>query len=366
MEKVQDHIYALILCGGSGTRLWPYSREKSPKQFLRLFGGKSLFELSLERAKSITSPDKIIIVTTATHAVYVHKHATGVLPENIIVEPFRRETAMAIGIGTTYAKALDPQSVVVNLASDHLISPVSVFSSQIKRAAQLAFENNFMVTIGIRPTFPNTGMGHIKAVKPWSSDKKVLRGEKFVEKPEYKLAEKYTQSGHYFWNTNLFVFKSKLYLDLLKKYSPKTYTFLPKIALAIGTEQEKPLIKHAYQMAPSVAVDYAVAEKLRKFICLPAEFNWTDVGDWKVAWDNLPKDDLGNSILGNKGKGKYIGLNSQNNLLILDKKLIATTGVSDMIIIDTPEALLICPKKDSQSVKQIVKMLEEQKLNKYL
>lgn len=360
MEKIQDHIYALILCGGGGTRLWPYSREHSPKQFLKLFGGKSLFQLSLERAQKITSPSRIFIVTTSAYASYVRNVAKPIPSENIIIEPMRRDTAMATALGVSYIFQRDPQSIVVNLASDHLISPMSTFTSQILEAAHIAFTSGKFVDIGIKPTFPNTGLGHIKI------GKKKNVGEKFVEKPDLELAKKYTSSGNYLWNTNIFIFTSKLMLNLLKKHAPKIYTFLPKILANIGTTQEKHIIHMAYQLSPSISIDYAIAEKLKNFVCLTAKFNWTDIGDWKAVWQNLPQDKLGNSILGTRGQAKYIGEDSQNNLLMLNKRLVATIGLHDMVIIDTSDALLICPKDMSQSVKQIVQMLKSQGLTKYI
>jgi len=242
-----------------------------------------------------------------------------------------------------------------------------VFTSQIKQAAEVAFNNEYLVTVGIKPRFAHSGMGHIRAHKPWSKDSDdFLLGEKFVEKPEPKLAQKYTDSGQYYWNANLYVFKAKLYLDLLKKHSPKTCSMYPKILESIGTENEKEAIQLAFQMAPSISIDYAVSEKLHKFVCLPSKFHWTDVGDWKEVYNNLTKDPAGNVIEGPKGRGEYIGINSKNNLLFLDKKVIATVGLQDMLIIDTPDALLICPKDEAQGVKQVVQALKDNNLTEYL
>lgn len=243
------------------------------------------------------------------------------------------------------------------MASDHLISPVSAFVKDMRLAAQAAFAGKF-VTVGIHPTFPHTGMGHIKV--------KGNIGLKFVEKPPLPLAKKYTASGNYLWNANLYVWKAEFYLSLLKKHAPKTYVFLPKIENSIGTDTEKEVIQLAFQMAPSISVDYAVSEKLTNFVCLRGNFTWSDVGDWGVVWQNLPKDAAGNAVIGSHGRGELISLNSRNNLFVLDKQLISLVGLSDMVVIDTPDAILICPKNDAQSVKQLHGMLKEQKLLKYL
>jgi len=368
MEEVQKHLYCLIIAGGGGTRMWPQSREESPKQFARLFEGKSLFELTLERALKIVPPSRIIISTAAKYVNEVKKVTKKSVPhENIIGEPMRRDTALAMGVGATYALSQDPEAVIVNMASDHLIHPLSIFCTQINQAARIAFQRSLFVTIGIPPRFPHPGMGHIKARHQYEGlPEGVLQGEKFVEKPPMPLAEKYTVSGHYYWNTNLFVFRAKLFLDLLKKHSPKVHAMLPKLLESIGTDEENEILQRTFQMSPGIAVDYAVAEKLRKFVFIPAKFHWTDVGDWKEVWNNLPKDKQGNVIEGPHGRGEYIGINSENNLLFLDKKIVATVGLKDMLIIDTPDALLVCPKDEAQGVKQVVAALKELELTKYL
>jgi mannose-1-phosphate guanylyltransferase len=259
MADIQKHLYVLILCGGGGTRLWPQSRENNPKQFAKLFGGKSLFSLTVERARKITSDDHIFVVTVGKYLSNVKTDAPFIPHENIIAEPMRRDTAMAHGIGALYIYKNDPEAVIINLASDHLISPVDVFIKQMKIAAHAAFNYDYLVTVGIKPRFPHSGLGHIKAYKPWNkNEKELLVGEKFIEKPEYELAKKYTESGKYYWNANLYVFRAKLYLDLLKKHAPKTYTMYPGLLAAIGGDKEKEMIQLAYQMAPSISVDYAV------------------------------------------------------------------------------------------------------------
>jgi mannose-1-phosphate guanylyltransferase len=320
----------------------------------------------LERALKLAQPSHIFIDTTANYVSLIRKIARSLPSENIIGDPIRRDTAMAHGVGALFIYQKDPQAVIVNLASDHLISPLSTFISQVRIAAKFAYENNYIITIGIKPKYAHTGMGHIKASQPWLDMEGVLIGTKFVEKPPLEMAQKYTDSGEYFWNANLYIYKAKLFLDLLKKYSPKTTTLYSKLLEARGTSLEKQVMQTAYQMAPTISIDYAVSEHLSKFACLPSRFNWTDVGDWNEVWKNLPKDSQGNVIEGPKGKGEYIGINSKNNLLFLDKKIVATVGIQDMLIIDTPNALLICPKEEAQGVKQVVQALKDQDLTQYL
>ncbi len=366
MGEVQKHLYVLILAGGGGTRLWPMSRNDKPKQFAKLFSGKSLFEITLERAQKLTTKSKIFVSTSSKYISQIKKLAPMIPHENIISEPMRRDTAMAHGLGALYIYNRDPEAVIANFASDHLISPMSTFVSTLNKAADAAFIYDYVVTVGLKPRYAHTGLGHIKAHKQLEEKAGLLVGEKFVEKPDLSTAKKYTDSRQYYWNADICVYKARLFLDLLKKHSPKTCAMYPKIVKAMQEGDEKSAISLAFQMAPSISIDYAIWEKLTKFICVPASFNWTDVGDWQEVWKNLPHDKLGNVIAGPNGNGQYIGEDSSNNLIFLDKPLIATVGIKDMVIVETEDALLICPKDDSQSVKKIVEMLKIQKLDQYL
>lgn len=288
----------------------------------------------------------------------VRKHLQGIPSENVIAEPMRRDTALAQGLAALIISQKDPQAIIVNLASDHLISPVSVFACDMQRAVKIARESDSIVTVGIKPTFAHTGMGYIKT--------KAGKGIKFIEKPDLPTAKKFLAAGNYYWNANLYVWKAQTLLKLLKKYAPKTYIQFPSILKSLGTDSEREVIHRAFQMAPTISIDYAVSEKLRSFGFVSGRFKWTDIGDWNVVWQNLPKDKLGNSILAPKGKGDFIGLNSQNNLLVLDKQLITLVGLKDMLVVDTPDAILICPKDDAQAVKKIVETLKDQGLTNYL
>lgn len=367
MGQIQDHIYVLILAGGGGTRLWPLSREASPKQFVKLFKGKSLFQLTLERAKKLTTNDKIFLSTTTKYHQQVKKESRGIPGENIILEPIRRDTALAQGLAALYIYKKDPQAVIINLASDHLISPSDIFVRDLKLAAKVALETKLIVTMGINPEYPHIGLGHIKAYKKVKGfSPRVLKGEKFIEKPPMKLAKLYTKSGKYYWNANHYVWLAKTLIDELRTHSPKTSNMFPKILDAIGTDKEKQVIQLAFQMAPTISIDYALSEKLKSFICIPAEYSWTDVGYWDVVWNNLSKDSVGNVIEGPQGIGNYIGINSKNNLLFLDKKLVTTVGMENMLVVDTPDALLICPMDHAQGVKQVVQALKDNNLTEYL
>lgn len=365
MDSASKHTYVLILAGGGGTRLWPISRDETPKQFIDIFGGKSLFRITFERALKITTPDKIFVNTSSKYLSIIKKEAKELAPDQIIGEPLRRDTAMGFAMGALFIRHRDPDAVIANFYSDHLITPESHFVKNVKYAAKIAYEENEFVTIGVKPNFPHTGLGHIKASKKHPKYLDALVGTKFVEKPPLPLAKKYTDSGEYYWNTGYYVWKADTILKLLQIHSPKTVALFNKMESSIGTTSEREELQRVYQMAPSISIDYAVSNKLKKFVCIAGDFNWTDVGDWKEVWNNLPQDGLGNVIQGTE-KSHYIGIDSENNLLVLNKKLIATVGLHNMIIIDTPDALLICPKDSAQAVKKTVEMLKEKKLTEYL
>lgn len=334
------------------------SRESSPKQFLKLFNGRSLFDLTLERAKKLTDPSRIFVSTAAKQLQFVKKAGLSIPAENIISEPMRRDTALAMGFGAAVIYSRDPQAVIINLASDHLITPASAFVSDVKKAIKIASETGLLTTVGIKPRFPHTGLGHIKVVKGV--------GVKFVEKPDLETAKKFIDSGTYLWNANIYVWKAAIVLNLLKIHAPKTYVNLPKVIESIGTDRERSAIQLAFQMAPTISIDYAVSEKLTKFGVVEASFSWTDVGDWGEVHNNLEKDKLGNVIYGQKKKSEFIGINVKNSLFMLNKKLITAIGVENLMVVDTPDAILICRADDDQAVKQLVQILKEKNLTEYL
>lgn len=364
-KNLQEHLYVLILAGGGGTRLWPLSRENSPKQFLKLFDNKSLFELTLERAKKLASPNHIFISTSAKYVSLIRKEAKEIPAENIIAEPMRRDTALAMGLGAAYIYNQDHQAVIINCPSDHLIKPEGIYISEIKKAAAIAYERQKYIVVGKKPQYAHPGLGHIKIRGEKRPDGSFL-GEKFIEKPTLDKAKEYTQSKNYFWNVGQYIWPAKLLLDLLKEYAPKTYSQLPKVLASLGTGNEREALQHSFQMAPTISIDYAVSEKLKNFVLFPVSFSWSDIGDWSEIKDHLPHDQLGNVIYGNKNNAQYIGVNSKNNLLVLDKQLVACVGIENLLIIDTPESILICNINDDQAVKQVVKTLKEQGLTKYL
>ncbi|BDY13409.1 mannose-1-phosphate guanylyltransferase/mannose-6-phosphate isomerase [Hydrogenimonas cancrithermarum] len=355
----------IILCGGSGTRLWPISRTLMPKQFVKLFNDKSLFQLTVER--NAKACDHQFIVSNAEqyflaldqleepgiHSTFNIQHST------FLLEPVGRNTAPAIALACLN---IDAEEIVLVTPSDHLIKNETAYLEAVS-TAKLAAEEGNLVTFGIEPTYPETGFGYIEA-KSRDSEKlevgsgkfSVLDVRKFHEKPNAETAQKYLDAGNYYWNSGMFCFKAGLFLDELKKYAPEIYEACLE---AYENEQEitqgQLRIRHEDMMAiPDESIDYAVMEKSDKVKVIPCDIGWSDLGSFDALYDELEKDENGNTLNDN-----HISLDSKNNLVIADDRTIATIDVEGLMIVDTGDALLVSKKGSSQKVKEVVKHLKE-------
>ncbi len=367
----KDHLYALILAGGGGTRLWPKSTNKNPKQFLKIFEGKTLMQITYERFSKILPKERIFCVTVSNeYKAEILREIPGFISQNILVEPARRETGPAHGLGAIYIYRKDPDAVIITESADRLVKPVSSYLKILKVAARVAYERRAMVAIGVEPRYAHVGYGHIKKGRKLDVMKNVniYSLSKFVEKPPLALARKYTESGEYFWNAGQFVWRADVLLNSLSKYAPDVKSSLDKIASKLGTKEEGRVLKEVYEKEmPKISIDYAVAEKDKNFLLVIADFFWTDIGDWKEVWENLKKDDLGNVIIDGKAPGgEVVNLDTSDALIHTDGRLIALVDVDNIVVVDTKDALLICSKSRAQNVKQIVNRLKELKKIKYL
>lgn len=362
-ESYKDHLYALIVCGGAGTRLWPRSRQKTPKQFLeKFYGEETLFDQTFERAKLLTEEKKIFfVVTSSQHADYILSSHKDVLPENVIVEPVGRNTAMAVGIGAAFIKKTDPNGVIMNFWSDAVVKENELFVQSLDIAAETAYTGNWLVVVGLRPTFPHTGLGYIETAGEFKEAAGgVLKVNSFKEKPDLATAEQFIAKGNFFWNTGIYVWSVKAVFGAFLKHSPGIYSLLERITNGIDTAQEKEIVLKAYEEAESISIDVAVSEKADNLLLVPAAFTWSDIGDWKVTYDLKQKDGNGNVIETFGGDGWHLGVDTKNCLIETKDRLIATVGVSDLVIIETDDAILVCAKEKAQDVKKIVAGLKEQ------
>jgi mannose-1-phosphate guanylyltransferase len=367
-DSYKDHLYALILAGGGGTRLWPRSRNKTPKQFLKLFKNTTLTQITAKRFTKILPWNKIYCVTVSDeYKKEILREVPHFLSENILVEPARRDTGPAHGLGAAYLYNLDPEAVIITEAADRLVKPVSRYLSVLKAAAKTAYDNHLMVTVGVEPRYPHVGYGHIKKGKKWGTvgrDIKFYKLDKFVEKPPLNLAKRYTSSGNYFWNAGQFVWRADDLLAALQKHAPKIEKHLKNIMDTWKTKtkkDDKKVIDREYKSMSKISIDYAVAEKAKNFLVVAADFFWTDIGDWKEVWENLSKDELGNVIIdGDEKGGSVYNIDTSDALIHTNGRPIAVIDVDNVVVVDTKDALLVCSKSKAQNVKKIVNKLKQE------
>ncbi len=352
---------ALILAGGQGTRFWPLSRELYPKQLLKLGDGKeTLLQQTVTRLSPVVKPKDISVITNDRLKVDVKSQlgeVAGGQPE-IILEPVPRNTAPAVGLGAVYMEHAHPGSVMAVLPSDHLIKEKDKFHSALKKADKLAKEG-YLVVFGIKPDRPETGYGYIKTGKPLAGG--AFKVEQFVEKPDIKTAEEYAQSSRYLWNSGMFVWKAESILDEIKLHMPPLYKSLKKIWGAIGTEKEQAVLAGEFGKITPLSIDYGVMERSKKTVVVPVDFTWSDLGSWRAIEEIFPKDMDGNVIIGNA-----VNIGCRDTTFYAEERLIAGIGLEGVVVVDTPDATLVCRKEEAQKVKDVVTLLKERGSEEYI
>lgn len=309
--------------------------------------------------------EKIFVVTTTKpYGDEIKKLLPKVPAENILVEPERKDSAAAHALGATYILSKDKDAVIVNAASDHFVSPQLNYEKTMFAAARYVFEKRCLMAVGIKPTYPHTGMGHLKKGEKIdeSEGRFIFKLEKFVEKPPLELAKKYTESGEYFWNANHYVWRADTFLLEVEKHAKTLSLGIKKIGEHLAKPDEKEIVASEYAKFEKISVDYAISEKSNNFCMILADYSWTDIGDWNEVWKNLPKDSGGNVFInGDEPGGEVINIDTTDALIHTDGRLIAAVDVDNLIIIDTKKALLVTSKSHAQSVKKIVERLKEEK-----
>jgi len=356
-------IIPVILAGGSGSRLWPLSRQHYPKQLLKLFGDKTMLQQTILRLAGLPELGAPIVVCNVEHRFMVAEQLNeiGLSETAIILEPLARNTAPALALAALHASNVDSDSILLVLSADHMIADVDEFQRVVKVAAVSA-KNNHLVTFGVHPTHPETGYGYIKTRSLDDESAEVLAVEQFVEKPDLKTAESYLAAGCYYWNSGMFVFKTNIFLEELQSYSPDVIVAADQArARAVRDLDFIRVDKESFAAAPNISIDYALMEKSNNVVCVPLNAGWSDVGDWKSFWDVSQKDAAGNSFIGDS-----IDVGSTNTLVFSQDKLVATLGVDNLMIINTPDAVLVADKSKAQEVKAIISQIESQKRNEHL
>ena len=330
---------ALIMAGGRGERFWPKSRQNLPKQFLSLTDDdKTMIQLTVERILPLVDMEDIFIATNQDYKALVREQLPQLPEQNILCEPVGKNTAPCIGLGAVHIAKKYEDALMFVLPSDHLIKMHKIFLRSLQDACDVAEQGENLVTIGITPSSPETGYGYIR----FDAEHTLCRAfkvEQFVEKPNLEKAKEYLASGLYMWNSGMFTWKVSTILKNIQTFMPQTYEGLQRIGQAIGTEQEKEVLVREFTAFKSESIDYGIMEKASNIYILTSAFGWDDVGSWLAVGRIKKTNDLGNVVNGNA-----ITVDTQNTIIQGDKKLIATVGLENMIIVDTPDALLVCEK----------------------
>lgn len=353
-------LYGVIMAGGGGTRFWPLSRQKTPKQLLNLSGNGLMINETIDRISEVIAAENIFIVTNEAQGEKMNTSVAGRIPkDHILIEPSARNTAACIGYAAEEIVRKYGDGVMCIFPSDHFIKHKKEFHKVLKKAIEAAESQDRLVTIGIKPTFPSTGYGYINYSA--SGNDTVYEVKQFIEKPNITLARQYAQSPEYAWNSGMFIWKASVILKNLERFLPKVYHYLELIAADMGTEAEYAAIRQYYGQIPSVSIDYGIMERSDDVAVVLGDFGWSDIGSWDSLGTLYDVDKEGNII-----KGEQVNLDTRNCICYAENRLVATIGLENLIIVETEDAVLVCSKDQAQSVKDVVEQLKDRGLQKYL
>ncbi len=351
----------LIMAGGKGERFWPKSRTVLPKQFLSLSGNnKTMIQLTVERILPLVDIEDIYIATNRDYIHLVEEQLPELPKSNILYEPVGKNTAPCIGFGAMVISKKYDDAIMYVLPSDHMIKNQSLFIQALSEAGEIAETGKNIVTLGITPNYPETGYGYISFV-PGEKFNNSFKVDKFTEKPDFNTAQEYLSTGHYLWNSGMFVWKISTILDNLCRFLPYIYKGLCLIKDAMGTSAFEDVLNREFNAFVPQSIDYGIMEKASDIYTLPGTFGWDDVGSWLAIERLIQTDEQGNAISGN-----VVSVNAKNCIVNGQNKLIALVGVNDLVVVDTDDVVMICEKSSSQDVKQIIAKLKEKNMKKYL
>jgi mannose-1-phosphate guanylyltransferase/mannose-6-phosphate isomerase len=345
-----DHLNAVILAGGSGTRLWPLSTPRFPKQFLPLPNGKSLIQESLVRIEKLIAPEQAWVVTGRSMVELVHEHVPSVPVQHLLGEPVGRNTSAAIGWAAATIARQDPQAIMAVLTADHAIAKIDVFNQALRLAVKLA-EQGYLVTLGIKPTAPETGYGYIRYADPLTEgfDHQAYYGERFVEKPNFATAMAYLQDGHYVWNSGMFVWRVETILAELREHLPELARKIGMIVDAMGTAEERAILDELWPTLQAISIDYGVMEKAKNLVVIPVDIGWNDVGNWEQYGSLFPADE--HAV---RSVGQHQGLSSRNIFVYNNtQREVFTIGLEDVVVVEMDDKTVICHKDAVQRVKEL-------------
>ncbi len=350
--------YAVIMAGGSGQRLWPLSREKQPKQIIKVVNGKSLLEICVERIKEIFPLENIYIVTNQEYKSVIHDHLADIPVDNILGEPVGRDTSNAIGLAAAVISLRDPDSAMAVFSADQLLEPVSELQAGINQGFDYIEQNpEVLMTLGITAKYPHTGFGYLKHGEQARGFSKVYRVDQFREKPDIETAREYVESGQYSWNSGMFIWKTRTILAEIEKLLPENYQGLIKIADSWQTEQRDTVLADIFPQLPKISIDFGVMEKTAQVFMCKLDISWQDVGSFEALSDNIGLEDENGNIVA--GDVKFSQIGSSNNIVIggTNNHLIATIDMDDIVVVHTEDATLVCPKGESGKLKELLGLI---------
>ncbi|MBW1982438.1 MAG: NTP transferase domain-containing protein [Deltaproteobacteria bacterium] len=356
-------MHAVIMAGGKGTRFWPRSREKRPKQLLNITGSRSMLQQTVARIRELVSPQYILIIAGKSHGREVRAQLEQLPAENIILEPVGRNTAACIGLAALLVRKRDRDGVMLVMPADHLIVDEALFVKTLKRAAEAALLKDVLITIGIRPTAPETGYGYIEVGEPKLrlGNDQLYTVKSFHEKPNRERAAEYLRQGGFFWNSGIFIWKARTILEALQLYLPDLYAGLQKLEPALESADFDQRMAAVYPDLQSISIDYGVMEKARNVLMIPGDFGWNDVGSWAAVAQLWPRDENHNAF-----QGTLVAVEAKQNVVYSKQRLCVLLGVDDLIVVDSGDALLVCPKNRAQDVGKVLELLRQKGLEQYL
>lgn len=369
-------VHAVVLAGGRGTRFWPRSRTRTPKQLLNIVGKTTMLQQTVERLRPVVPFDRIWTVTNSEQAKPLAKQLPAKARQRVLTEPIGRNTAAAIALAAVHVRhaCKGDDALMAVLPADHYIAEEDKYRQIVRAASEIAQQPGRMVVLGISPTRPETGFGYIErgAAREAVRDFPFFPVQRFTEKPELAVAREYISSGDYFWNAGMFFWRVSTFLDALREFLPKTFDAIESLSAQIGKSSYPSRLKKVYPQLENISVDYAILEKAagrpaaqtkdpaRVFV-IPADIGWSDIGSWSAVYE-LSAKRPGENVFAGPGQT----LDAEGNFLWSPDKFVAAVGVHNLIVVETPDALLICPRSRAQDVSKIVKSLEERKLKKLL
>lgn len=356
--------FCVIMCGGVGSRFWPFSRTKMPKQFLDFFGsGMSLLQTTYERVLPVVDKERIILVTNADYYDIVKEQLPDVREENILLEPARRNTAPCICWAAHHIKAMDPDASIVTVPSDHLVLKETAFHEALRKGFEFVEKGDRLLTLGIKPSSPHTGYGYIQRGLPAEGNDSILKVKSFTEKPNADMAELFLKSGEFFWNSGIFIWSADSILKAFKDCSPEIAAVFEAGDGMYNTPEEKTFIDEAFPQSPSISIDYAVMEKASNVFVETVDLGWSDLGSWKALYDSSPHNADGNvtqncSLLATNCTGTVFAVKGD--------KIVVADGLKDYIVADNKNALLIYPKEKEQELRHVVNDVKTHFGEKYI